>query len=68
VVEDPSAAVDLEILVEDSPGEADAVPENAGTVLKITKRRKRGAEGSIYRYDRDALVAALDNAQTGEAA
>jgi two-component system chemotaxis sensor kinase CheA len=68
VVEDPSAAVDLEILVEDSPGEADAVPENAGTVLKITKRRKRGAEGSIYRYDRDALVAALDNAQAGEAA
>ena len=68
VVEDPSAAVDLEIVVEDSPGAGDAVPENAETVLKITKRRKRGAEGSIYRYDRDALVAALDNAQTGEAA
>ena len=68
VVDDPAAPVDLEIVVEDTAGDGDAAPENAGTVLKITKRKKRGAAGAIYRYDREALVAALDSAQTGEAA
>ncbi|MCA1661660.1 MAG: chemotaxis protein CheA [Novosphingobium sp.] len=66
VVEDRDAPVDLAIVVDER--EADAPAESASqaaTVLKITSRRKRGrgAGGSIYRYDRDALVAALDDAQ-----
>jgi len=66
VVEDPAAEVDLAIVVEDSD-QPDERAAKAGAVLRISKQR-RGAGGSIYRYDREALVAALDGAQAGEAA
>lgn len=69
VVDDPDAPVDLAIVVDERAGDA-AEAARAGAVLKITNRRKRRRDddGSIYRYDREALLAALDNVQQGEAA
>ena len=69
VIDDPDAPVDLAIVVDERAGDL-VEAAKAGAVLKITNRRKRRRDddGSIYRYDREALLAALDNVQQGEAA
>ena len=63
VTEDVTAPVDVEVRFErDAKAEASA---EAGELLLLSTRRSRAAaeRGAIYRYDRDALLDALDAAR-----
>lgn len=56
VIEDDSAAADLEIRMSDVPGEPRGP---AGVILTLCEHRHGTTSGSIHRYDRDAIIEAL---------
>lgn len=66
VIDDDDAPVDLEIRL-DKDAAADNAAPKAGKLLVVASRKgkKAAASGAIYRYDREALVEALDAARAG---